>query len=115
MKLEFRLQNYLLGIDSLIANNYKIGITAKGSINLISQSYQLKGMIIPGFIVNNLFGIGKIPLVGGVISGLLTGGEGGGLFGIRYEYDKKPGDKEAKFTTNKVSAFVPSTLQNLFD
>lgn len=115
VKLEFHLQNYLLNIDSLIANNYKIGITAKGSINLISQSCQLKGMIIPGFIVNNLFGIGKIPLVGGVISGLLTGGEGGGLFGIRYEYDKKPGDKEAKFTTNKVSAFVPSTLQNLFD
>ncbi len=115
VKLEFHLQDYVLGIDSLVANNYKIGVTAKGEINLISKSCQLKGMIVPGFIVNNLFGIGKIPIVGGVISGLLTAGEGGGLFGIRYEYDKKSEDKEAKFTTNKVSAFVPSTIQNLFD
>ncbi len=115
VKIDFELQDYKLAIKSLVANNYKIGITAKGEINLSDKSCHLKGMIVPGFIVNNLFGIGKIPLVGGVISGLLTGGEGGGLFGIRYEYDKNPGDKEAKFSTNKVAAFVPSTIQNLFD
>ncbi|MBU6140620.1 MAG: hypothetical protein KGP29_03560 [Proteobacteria bacterium] len=115
VKINFDLQNYRLTIKSLIANNYKIGVTAKGEINLADKSCHLKGMIIPGFIVNNLFGIGKIPLVGGVISGVLTGGEGGGLFGIRYEYEKNPNDKEAKFSTNKVAAFVPSTIQNLFD
>ncbi|MBM3579777.1 MAG: hypothetical protein FJX34_03285 [Alphaproteobacteria bacterium] len=115
VKAEFNLQDGVLNLRSLIANNYKIGITAKGEIDLRKKNMHLKGMIIPGFLVNNLFGIGKIPLVGGVISGLLTGGEGGGVFGIRYEYDKNPGDKEGKFTTNKVAAFVPSTIQNLFE
>jgi len=115
VSLEFSLQENTLNIKSLIANNYKIGITAKGVIDLKQNSYEIKGMIVPGFIINNLFGIGKIPLIGGVISGLLTGGEGGGLFGLHYSYIKKPGDKEAKFDTNKVAAFVPSTIQNLFD
>ena len=72
-------------------------------------------MIIPGFVINNLFGIGKIPLIGGVISGIFTGGEGGGLFGIKYEYKKLDPNSEATFETNKVSAFVPVSIRNLFD
>jgi hypothetical protein len=115
VKLKFDIQDNILNINSLIANNYKIGITAKGFVDLKNYNCEIKGMIVPGFIVNNLFGIGKIPLIGGVISGLLTGGEGGGLFGIRYEYVKKPNDKEAKFETSKVSSFVPTTIKNLFD
>lgn len=114
MKLEFALQNNVIDIKSFVANNYKIGITAKGTVDLKNNAYQIKGMIVPGFIVNNLFGIGKIPLLGNVV-GLLTGGEGGGLFGIRYEYVKKAGDKEATFETSKVSSFVPTTIKNLFD
>jgi len=114
VKIDFILQKQIIKISSLIANNYKIGITSKGEINLSSGAINLRGMIIPGYIVNSLFGIGKIPLIGSVISGILTGGEGGGLFGLRYEYVKNANNKEGKFTTNKVSAFVPSTIQNLF-
>ena len=115
LKMQFSLQDTILNINSLIANNYKIGITAKGALDLKNDTYEIKGMIVPGFIINNLFGIGKIPLLGGVISGLLTGGEGGGLFGIHYEYSKKKGDKEATFETNKISAFVPTTIKSLVD
>jgi hypothetical protein len=68
-------------------------------------------MIVPGFLINNLFGIGNIP----ILRNILTGGEGGGLFGIRYTYVKNQGDKEGTFDTNAVSSFVPSTIQNLFD
>jgi hypothetical protein len=115
VKIDFEINKNLLEIKSLIANNYKIGITAKGKINFKDDAYNIKGMIVPGFIVNNLFGIGNIPLIGGVISGVLTGGEGGGVFGIRYEYVKNKGDKEGNFTTNKISSFVPTTIKNLFD
>ena len=114
VKIEFALQDNVLDLKSLIANNFKIGITAKGTIDLKNDIYAIKGMIIPGFIVNNLFGIGKIPILGNVV-GLLTGGEGGGLFGIRYEYTRKKSDKEATFETNKVSSFVPTTIKSLFD
>ncbi len=103
-------------INSLILNNFKIGVSAKGKINFRNGDTMLSGMIIPGYVVNNLFGTGKIPLIGSVVKGLLTGGEeGGGVFGLRYEYLKKPGQKEGEFTTNKVSAFVPTTIQNLFN
>lgn len=115
VKLEFELKEDVFVVDSLVANNYKIGITGKGFVNLKDGTYNLRGMIVPGFLINNLFGIGNIPLIGGVISGLLTGGEGGGLFGLKYNYVKNKGDKEGNFSTNKVTAFVPSTLQNLFD
>ncbi len=115
VKVNFELSKNGLNINSLLANNYKIGITAKGLINFKDDSYNIKGMIIPGFIINNLFGIGNIPILGNVVSGILTGGEGGGLFGIRYQYSKNKNDKEAKFDTNKVSAFVPTTIRNLFD
>ncbi len=115
VKVEFNFAKNNLEIESLIANNYKIGITAKGFVNLSDGSYNIKGMIIPGFVINNLFGIGNIPLIGGVISGLLTGGEGGGLFGIKYEYKKLAGQKDPTFETDKVSAFVPVSIRNLFD
>lgn len=115
VKLDFELKSGVLTINSLVANNYKIGVTGKGFVNFKDDSYQIKGMIVPGFLINNLFGIGNIPLIGGVISGVLTGGEGGGLFGLKYNYVKNKGEKEGSFSTNKVSAFVPSTLQNLFD
>lgn len=113
--IEFSLAEDELKIKSLIANNFKIGITAKGKINLKTQAMEIKGMIVPGYIINSLFGLGKIPILGSVISGLLTGGEGGGIFSVRYEYVKKPGENEGKFSTNKVSAFVPSSIANLFE
>lgn len=115
LNLKFSLHDKKLNLESLVANNYKVGITAKGNINLADNSYEIKGMIVPGFIINNLFGIGNIPLVGDVISNILTGGEGGGVFGIRYQYVKNADDSEPQFETNKVSAFVPTTIKNLFD
>jgi hypothetical protein len=115
LKVEFMLDDYALKIKSLIANNYKIGITAKGMVNLKDNSFKINGMIVPGYFINNLFGIGKIPLIGGVVRGLFTGGEGGGLFGIKYEYSKTKDQKEAEFKTDKLSAFVPVTIRNLFD
>ncbi len=114
VKIEFSAKNGVIDLQSLVANNYKIGVTAKGKIDMKNDFYAIKGMIVPGFIINNLFGIGKIPVLGSVV-GLLTGGEGGGLFGIRYEYTKNKGDKEAKFETSKVSSFVPTTIKSLFD
>ena len=115
INIEFSISNDELNIKSLVANNFKIGVTAKGKINLKNQAVEIRGMIVPGYIINSLFGLGKIPILGSVISGLLTGGEGGGIFSVRYEYIKKAGAKEGEFSTNKVSAFVPSSITNLFE
>ncbi len=115
IEIDFVLSENIFEIKSLIANNFKIGITAKGIFDLAKNSYEIKGMIIPGFIINNLFGVGKIPILGNIVSGLLTGGEGGGIFGIKYEYVKLENQKEAEFKTFAVSAFVPVSIRNLFE
>ncbi len=115
VKIDFSLQKKQLKLNSFVANNYKIGITAKGNFNFADDSYDINGMIIPGFVINNLFGIGNIPLIGGVISGALTGGEGGGLFGIKYQYKKLPNQKEPTFETNTLSSFVPVSIRSLFE
>ncbi len=115
VEVNFNIQNEILQIESLIANNYKIGITAKGNYNFKSYLFDFKGMIIPGFIINNLFGIGNIPLIGDVVSKFITGGEGGGLFGIKFEYKKENPNSEPTFKTNKISAFIPVGIRSLFD
>jgi len=114
-KAEFAIDNKVLKIKSLVANNYKIGITAKGFYNLKDNSFEFKGMIIPAFIINNLFGVDKIPVIGNLIGGILTGGEGGGLFGIKYEYVKNSNQNDPIFTTYKVLAFIPTTINTLFE
>jgi hypothetical protein len=114
-KVDFAIENKILKIKSLVANNYKIGITAKGFCNLKDNSFEIKGMIIPAFIINNLFGVDKIPVIGNLIGGILTGGEGGGLFGIKYEYIKNSNQNYPIFTTYKVSAFIPTTINTLFE
>lgn len=114
--LNFSVSDSNLKIDSFIAHNYKIGVSAKGKIDLSNRTYKIRGMIIPGYLVNNLFGIGKIPIIGNIISSVLTGGEeGGGVFGLKYNYEKLDPKQEAVFKTNKMTSFVPATIQNLFD
>lgn len=115
LNIDFSLVEGDLKIKSLVANNYKIGITAKGTINLDDNSMQLKGMIVPGYLVNSLFGLGKVPVLGSVIKGLLTGEDGGGIFSVRYEYVRSKDQEEGEFKTNAVSAFVPSSISSLFD
>jgi len=115
LNIDFALVESDLIVKSLIANNYKIGITAKGNINLHDNSMQLKGMIVPGYLVNSLFGLSKVPVLGSVIKGLLTGEDGGGIFSVRYEYVRQKNQSEGEFKTNAVSAFVPSSISSLFD
>ena len=113
IKMNFIFKDNILEIKSFIAYNYKIGITAKGTIDLGKQIYDIKGAIIPGYLVNNLFGIGSIPLVGNVTS-LITGGKDSGIFGLQYEYYKKE-KGEFIFKTNKISSLLPTTISNLID
>jgi hypothetical protein len=113
-KILFASENGILKIESLAASNYKIGLTAKGFYNLQDKSFDFKGMIVPVFVINNLFGIGKVPIIGKVIKTVVTGEEGGGLFSIRYQYKRDKNQKEATFGTSK-SSFLPSSLSQIFE
>lgn len=115
VKANFDLRKNNLVINSFLANNFAIGITSKGNIDLLNQEMQLKGLLIPAYVVNNLFGLGKVPILGNIFKELLIGNDSGGVFGIRYQYVKNKNNPQGKLEVSKISAFVPTTIQNLFD
>jgi hypothetical protein len=109
LKLEFILKNNGLDINTLIASSYLLGFTAKGNIDFVKNEINLKGLIIPGYTFNKLFGIGQVPILGKII----VGEEGGGLFAVRYDYTKK--DDKSNFSINPASAIIPGGIRNIFD
>lgn len=111
LKLQFILSSKKLDIKTLIASSYLIGFTAKGKIDFEKHQTNLKGLIVPGYALNKVFGIGKIPILGNIV----VGEEGGGIFAVRYDYIKNKDDKEGNFSINPASAIIPGGIRNVFD
>ncbi len=109
LKLEFALKNNVLTIDNLIASSQLMAFTAKGTVNLNKRELAFKGLIVPGYGLNKIFGIGQVPILGKII----VGEEGGGVFAIRYDYIKN--SSKDKFTINPASAIIPGGIRNVFD
>ena len=114
LKLEFELKENNFYIKTLITGNYTIGFTSKGVINLSDESIKLRGLIVPGYSLNTLFGLGGLPVIGQIISPII-GEEGGGIFAIKYEYSKDKNQKEGDFKINPASAITPGAIRNIFD
>jgi hypothetical protein len=83
-----------------------IGLTTAGWVDLAKNSARLRGVVVPGFALNNL--ISNVPLLGP----LLTGGKDGGLFAISYELAGPLDD--LKTDVNLMSAVTPNALRQLF-
>ncbi len=109
LKLEFVLKNNAIDINTLIASSYLLGFTSKGSINFAKNEIALKGLIVPGYTLNKLFGIGQLPILGKII----VGEEGGGVFAVRYSYTKK--NDRSNFKINPASAIIPGSIRNILD
>ncbi len=82
---DFVFNDNIIEISDFLARTRFMGITLNGSINIEESAINLNGLIIPGYTVNNLFGIGSIPVIGKII----TGEKGGGIFASKYSYIKK--------------------------
>jgi hypothetical protein len=87
-------------------SNNSIGLTTAGIIDLASDQAHLRGIVVPGFVLNNL--LSNVPLLGP----LLTGGKNGGVFAIAYRLDGPLGD--LKSNVNILSAMTPGALRELF-
>ena len=83
-----------------------IGLTTAGVIDIANDQAHLRGIIVPGFVLNNL--LSNVPLLGP----LLTGGKNGGVFAIAYRLDGPLGD--LKTDVNMMSAVTPGALRELF-
>lgn len=84
-----------------------IGITVDGIIKPFSGTLDLDGTVVPAYTANSV--IGKIPLLGDI----LTGGNGGGVIAANYSIE---GDGDApSVMVNPLSLLTPGFLRNLFD
>jgi hypothetical protein len=83
-----------------------IGLTTAGVIDLAADRARLRGIVVPGFALNNL--LSNVPLLGPI----LTGGKDGGVFAISYSLDG-PLDN-LKTDVNMMAAMTPGALRELF-
>lgn len=81
-----------------------VGATVEGNIDYARNDVHLRGTFVPFYGINNMFGLGQIPIVG-----LFLGGSNEGLVGITYEAVGPPG--APRITVNPVSAIAPGLLR----
>ena len=81
-----------------------VGATVEGQVDFARNEMHLRGTFVPLYGLNNIFGLGQIPIVG-----LFLGGSNEGLLGITYEATGAPG--APRITVNPVSAIAPGLLR----
>ena len=82
-----------------------IGITMEGTYNRNTDYLKGKGVIVPAYSINSF--IGKIPVIGNILSG-----KDGSVFAANYSVKGEISDPEVKI--NPLSALTPSSLKDLF-
>lgn len=82
-----------------------VGVTVSGSYDLVEETLDAKGMIIPAYGLNTF--IGNIPLVGKVLAG-----KDGTVFATNYSVSGNM-DKP-KISINPLSTLAPNSLKELF-
>lgn len=102
----FRYDGYDVFVDSLVAQNSSLGLTARGRIAMGAGPSEVQGTIVPAYFFNAL--PGKLPLVGK----LFSPEQGGGLFAWRYSVTGPIGNPSVGI--NPVSALTPGFLRGLF-
>ncbi len=104
----FTFEGGTLHIKDARASGSALGLTAEeGSVQLGSGQVQLKGTVIPAYMLNSV--IGKIPVVGD----LLMGGKGQGLIATRFSLSGNAEDPSV--SVNPLSILTPGFLRGVFD
>ena len=81
-----------------------VGATVEGQIDYVKDEVRLRGTFVPFYGLNNIFGLGQIPIVG-----LFLGGSNEGLLGITYEAVGPP--SAPRISVNPVTAIAPGLLR----
>ena len=87
-----------------IVRGPQVGATVEGQVDYAKDDVHLRGTFVPFYGLNNMFGLGQIPLVG-----MLLGGSNEGLVGITYEAVGPP--SAPRISVNPVSAIAPGLLR----
>ena len=87
-------------------NGTAMGMTVGGTVNTNNTKLALKGVVVPAYALNSM--VGKIPVIGG----FLTGGDGGGL--IAFNYSVNGTYDEPDVMVNPLSGLTPGFLRGIF-
>ena len=112
LSADFILKNNILTFKDIIADSKDIHfqMLALGFINIVSGEIKLSGLLVPFSLVNSLFGISKIPLIGDI----LFGKQNSGLFASNFLIYKKNTKKDMDIKISKTSMFMPGAIRKLF-
>jgi len=107
LSMPFVYRQSTLEIQDGHAEGSQIGITLSGRLDARRDIADLRGTIVPLYMLNSI--IGKIPLLGDVI----VGEKNSGLFAARFTVS---GDlKNPNFTVNPLSMLTPGPFRRIFD
>ena len=102
----FRWDGSALDLNDVQAFSASLGLTGQGRIDTARRTLDLKGTIVPAYVLNSA--LGRIPLLGR----LFSAEQGGGLFAVNYAV-RGPLDDPA-VSVNPLSALTPGFLRRMF-
>jgi len=103
----FRYEGSTLELLKARATGVSLGITVDGEIDLTSDSADIRGTIIPAYLLNNL--VGTVPVIGDI----LTGPEKEGIFAA--QYSAKGPTEDLEIFVNPLTVLAPGILRDLFN
>jgi hypothetical protein len=103
----FESRDNIIMVKDASVSGLSLGMTATGKINSILETVDLKGTIVPAYMLNTA--LTRIPIIGALLSG---GEKYGGIFAANYTMTGNP--KDPDISTNPLSVLAPGFLRQLF-
>ncbi len=102
----FRWEGGVLTVREARASSASLGLTADGRIDTGAKTLDLKGTVVPAYMLNSA--LGRLPVVGR----LFSAERGGGLVAVNYGYRGPIANPSV--SVNPLSALTPGFLRGLF-
>jgi len=106
LTLPFRWDGAVLEVRGAQAFSASLGLTATGRVDTARKQIDLKGTIVPAYVLNSA--LGRIPLLGR----LFRAEPGGGLVAV--DYTVRGATTNPAVAVNPLSALTPGFLRGLF-
>ncbi len=104
-RADYSVQDELITLHDGRARSADLGLTIEGKIDLLLETLELKGLIVPAYTINSL--LANIPILGE-----LFGGPGGGLFAATYSV--RGSLNNPSVGVNPLSVLTPGFLRYIF-
>jgi hypothetical protein len=103
----FESREDIIIVKDASVSGLSLGMTATGEIDPNLETLDIKGTIVPAYMLNTA--LTRIPIIGAILSG---GEKYGGVFAANYTMTGNP--KDPDISTNPLSVLAPGFLRQLF-